>query len=241
MRIFKCIFYIFPLLISCFALGQTADTSKPVVPAKEKTNHQLTFSIDATQPIINAFIGYRQGYEFAADYYLHKELYGVVEGGLGNASVNYTGPVNLKYNSNNSFVRGGINRCILTRQSVDDWDAVFIGARLGVGFINRTKASYKVVDSIWGNTAEGTTPAQNFTGYWFELTGGMRMELVKHFFIGYLVRGKFLLNTSAFQDLAPVYVAGYGRGDKNAVFDFNFYLTYAIRWKRHNLGPVKAP
>jgi len=213
------------------AYGQATDTSKPVPVIKEKYGHQLALSIDASQPIINACVNYRTGYEFAADYYLHKELYLVAEGGFGNATVNYD---NLQYNTNNSFARIGINRCILTRMTPTDWDAVFIGARVGAAFINRSTASFHLVDSLWGNTATGTTPAQSFTGYWFELTGGMRVELVKHFFLGYAVRGKFLLNNSAFQELAPIYVAGYGRGDKNVIFDFNFYVTYALRWKKKN-------
>jgi hypothetical protein len=65
-----------------------------------------------------------------------------------------------------------------------------------------------------------------------EVTGGMRVELVKGLMAGWNVRGKFLLNTADFRDLAPLYVAGYGRGEKNAVFDFNLYLGYAIRWRK---------
>lgn len=229
MRIFKCILCIIFALASYRTMGQAVDTTKPAPKTKEKTDHQLTFSFDAAQPVINMAEGYRTGYEFAADYYTSKELYLVAEGGFGNATVAYD---NLSYKSNNSFVRFGINRCILTRQSPTDWDAVFIGARLGLAFINRSEAKYYVADSLWGNTPQGTTPGQSFTGYWFEVNGGMRMELVKHFFIGYMLRGKFLMNTKAFQELAPIYVAGYGRGDKGAVFDFNFYLAYTFRWKR---------
>jgi hypothetical protein len=235
MRIFKCIVYIILLLFCSKIQGQTADTSKPIPKTREQTDHQLAFSFDVSQPIINAAISYRQGYEFAIDYYLKKELYASLEGGFGSATVGYD---NLKYTSNNSFVRGGVSRCILTRLSASDWDAAFIGARLGVGFINRSKATFHVDDTLWGRTLDATSAAQSFTGYWFELTAGMRVELVKHFFVGYIVRGKFLLNTSAFQELAPIYVAGYGRGDKNAVFDFNFYVTYALRWKRKNI-PLK--
>jgi hypothetical protein len=47
------------------------------------------------------------------------------------------------------------------------------------------------------------------------------------------------MNGSSFKDLAPLYIAGYGRGDKNSIFDFNMYLSYAIRWDRQGVGVGK--
>jgi hypothetical protein len=65
-----------------------------------------------------------------------------------------------------------------------------------------------------------------------ELTGGMRVELVKGLMAGWNLRGKFMMNGKSFKDLSPLNIAGYGKGDKNAAFDFNVYMSYAIRWKK---------
>ncbi|MBA3829152.1 MAG: hypothetical protein H0X33_09470 [Taibaiella sp.] len=220
------------LLMLNSAYGQNAtDTAAdaPVIKLKDSASHQLCGAIDIFQPIMNHVLNYREGYEFEADYYVKNEVYGVVEGGWGNAHFKSD---KLDYTSSNSFFRVGFNKSLLPRVTKSDWDMVFIGLRYAMGFVQRSTATYTIVDSLWGNTT-GTKPSASFVGYWAEITGGMRVELAKNFFVGYNIRGKFLLSQKAFQTLAPVYVAGYGRGDKNSIFDFNFYLTYALRWKRH--------
>jgi len=106
--------------------------------------------------------------------------------------------------------------------------------RYALAFIERSEARYTIFDNFWGNTS-GTIPGKNMTAHWLELTGGVRVELAKGLFTGWTIRGKFLLNGNQFKDLPPPYVAGYGRGDKNSIFDFNFYISYAIRWKKKGL------
>lgn len=206
------------------------DTTEAEVKSPEVTSHQLAFSFDATQPFINSYSSVREGYEFAIDYYLHKELYLVLEGGWGSAHVNYT---DLAYNSKNSYYALGINKCLISRLTPNDWDMAFMGVRLAAAPIERTTGTYTVVDSFWGSSS-GTIAAKNFVGVWAEITAGIRLELIKGFCVGWNIRGKFMLDGKSFKDLPPTYIAGYGKGDKGSVFDFNLYLTYAIRWRRQH-------
>lgn len=219
------------LLLSFTASAQMDDSSDAEKPAiKLDSLHQLRIGIDVTRPVINYLADDHKSYEFEADYYFKKELYFVAEGGWGEAHITDT---NLNYDSKNSFFKIGINKCMLARISKKDWDMAFIGVRYGVGLIQRGKASYTVDDLIWGKVS-GTKEAKNFTGHWVEITGGVKVELYKGIYAGWNIRGKFLMNPKAFKELAPAYVAGYGKGDKNSVFDFNFYLSYAIRWKKQH-------
>lgn len=204
----------------------TLDT--PKAPRIELGGHQLNLGIDIIRPIVNANDKY--SYEFEADYYLKNEMYLAAEGGWGTSTVNYT---DLKYNTSNYFFRAGFNKILLPRENAKDWGGLFMGLRLATAGIQRSAATYTVIDTTWGNST-GALGSKNFNGYWMEITGGVRVELYKGLMAGWNIRGKFMLNGKAFNDLAPLYIAGYGRGDKNAVFDFNFYLSYAIRWKRVN-------
>lgn len=206
----------------------TVDTSEEVVVRTEPTVHQLALSFDVFQPIMNYHNEVKEGYQFAIDYYLHKELYLVLEGGWGSAHVNYS---DLAYNSKNSYYAFGFNKSLINRLTPNDWDMVFMGLRLAAAPIERTMGTYTVVDSFWGSTS-GTIPAKNFVGVWAEITAGIRLELIKGFCVGWNIRGKFMLDGKSFKDLPPTYIAGYGKGDKGSVFDFNFYLTYALRWNR---------
>ena len=64
--------------------------------------------------------------------------------------------------------------------------------------------------------------------HWLELNGGFRMEIMKNIFVGWNARAKTFINPKKFELLPPSYVAGYGRGDKNTAFSYNFYLLYGF-------------
>ncbi len=237
LRTSKYIFILFSFLLvfsshNLLAQSTTDTTSSEDTVKKPKINygHQVAVSFDVAQILYNNMLSYRKGYELAAEYYMKDELYLVAEGGWGSSNIYYT---DLAYTTTNNFFRLGINRSLLERASLKDWDMMFIGLRFGMAFIDRSAGSYNISDTLWGNSS-GTIPAKNLTAYWAEVTGGMRLELVKGFYIGYNIRGRFLMDVKALKDLAPQFIAGYGRGDKSSVFDFNLYLTYGIRWNKHS-------
>ena len=215
--------------------AQTADTVVATdsaglqkVKKKDLAGHQLTIDIDLVHPVLNSLVTDRFGYEFGLDYYMHNDLYLVAEGGWGGSTVDYS---DLKYSTTNNFFRFGFNRSLLTRDRPTDWDMMFIGFRAGFADVNRGPATFTVLDSVWGNLT-GTAKSKTFQAYWGELVAGMRVEFVKGLFGGWTARGKILFNGKSFNDLSPLYVAGYGKGDKNVAFDFNVYVSYGIRWKR---------
>ena len=216
------------------ASGQTTDTTAADTTAVkkvkrvERAGHQLCLGVDIARPIINSMVSNSFGYDFAAEYYLRNEFFAEAEGGWGGSKVTYT---DLAYNSNNSFFRLGFNKSILARERPTDWDMMFFGMRAGYAAVTRGAASYTVIDSVWGNES-GSKPGKSFSAVWAELAAGMRVELFRGISGGWTIRGKFLMNGRSFKDLSPLYIAGYGRGDKNTAFDFNVYLSYAIRWRR---------
>lgn len=204
------------------------DDGEPPERKKYAAGHQLVFGIDLLHPVLNNYDKNRYTYEATATYYLKNEYYAVAEGGWGGSNVTYT---DLRYTTTNYFGRIGFNKSILYRESETDWDMMFIGLRGAISNVSRGSASYIVVDSLWGNST-GISPAKAFIAGWAEITLGMRVELLHGVMAGWNMRSKFMMNGRSFKDLAPLNIAGFGRGDKNASFDFNFYIDYAIRWKR---------
>jgi hypothetical protein len=223
------------LLIAGSASAQ-ADSAKKAKQPPEQYGHQLRFSFDILKPVLNLTQNITRSYEAQVDYYIKKEIYAVVEGGAGSAIYDYP---DLSYRSTNSFFKIGLDKTLIKRIGNRDWDAAFMGARYGVAFINRQEATYTIMDSLWGFSS-GTIPSKTFTAHWAEVTGGVRVEILKNLFAGWNVRGKFLLNDKAFRELSPVFIAGFGKGDKTTVFDFNFYISYAIRWGAKNIETKEA-
>lgn len=236
---YTCILIIswIPAIVPAQAVAQAdtavADTVAPRKERKPETGgHQVCIGFDFFHPVINQFLKDRYAYEIAADYYYRDEYYLIAEGGWGGATVNYP---DLKYSTANTFLRAGFNKSILTRTKPDDWDIMFIGFRAAMSSISRSSASYVVIDSVWGNSS-GAVASRSLIAAWAEITGGMRVEFIRGLSVGWNARGKFLINgkSKSFQELAPLYIAGYGKGDKNSIFDFNAYVSYAIRWKRES-------
>ena len=227
MRLFSPVLYLFILLHATVSSAQpdTASGAKKKKP-DEHYGHQLRFGFDISRPVVNITQQIRTSYEAEADYYLRNEVYAVAEGGFGSAVYEYP---DLNYRSTSSFFRAGIDKTLIKRLAGNDWDAAFIGARYGVAFIKRQEATYTIIDSLWGNTS-GTIPAKTFTAHWAEITGGVRVELLRNLMAGWNIRGRFLLNERAFRDLSPVFIAGYGKGDRSTIFDFNFFICYTLRW-----------
>ncbi len=231
-----CRYTFIPILSAFFCLcspqvvaqteNDTTDTGKK--PATLHPGRQLSVGFNLMGPVLNNLVTNRHGLDATADYYLKNEYYAVLEGGAGGSEVHYS---DLKYTTNNYYICAGFNKNILTRESNKDWDMMFAGLRAGWANINRSEASFIVVDSLWG-IKEGQSPAKSFQALWLELNLGMRVELYKGIMAGWNVRSKFIMNGKSFKDLQPLYISGFGRGDKNAVFDFNLYLCYAIRWNR---------
>jgi hypothetical protein len=224
------------LLLGCTHAFAQADTTaaEPDKPKRNKyadsAGHQLTLGIDIVSPLRNNYYTDRYGYEASADYFLKNEFYAVAEGGWGGSKVNYP---DLKYTTTNTFFRAGFTKCILARDRPKDWDMMFFGLRVAYTDINRSAADFVITDSLWGNV-HGTRSGISFKAFWAELTGGMRVEVFKGLFAGWNMRGKFMMNSKSFRNDAPLYIAGFGRGDKGAVFDFNLYISYGIRWKKKN-------
>jgi hypothetical protein len=212
------------------ALSQgQADTAAPK-PVKKKAiqagSHQLRIGIDMAKPAANFFNNNTSNYEVGGDYYFKNEIYFAAEAGFGQAAIDFD---DLRYKSASQFLRIGVDKSMLQRLFPGDWDMVSVGFRYGIGFIRRGTAAYTVTDPLWG-VATGTIAARNFMAHWAEFNAGLRVETFRNVFVGWSVRARFMLNAQTFEELAPAYISGYGKGDKSTAFDFNFYLSYTLRW-----------
>lgn len=220
--------YIFSLLLLCAASFGYAQDDEPVRNKQLDSTHQIRIGFDVAKLPQNQLFQDRTAWDLSIDYYHRKELYWVAEAGWGNSQIAYP---DLQYKSDNSFARLGVEKSLFTRRHARDWGNGFFGGRYAMALVNRSEAQFTTNDGFGGITS-GTVAAQNITLHWFELVGGMKIELYRGLFAGWTVRAKFLMNPKAMGDLKPNFIAGYGLGEKATVFDYNFYLAYAMRWSR---------
>lgn len=220
----------FLLLLALQANAEQTSDSAGAPPAVKASSRQLRFGWDAAGTVRSFLREGIKSYEICGDYYLNKDIYLAAESGWGSSVVDYTA---LKYRSDNFFLRAGLDKALFPRKRPSDWSLAFISLRYGVAVTRRGDARYFTDDGL-GNMTDGVIPGNYFTLHWLEIGGGIKLELIKGLFAGWTVRSRFALNSKGIGDLKPAYVAGFGPAEQNLNFDFNFYISYALRW--HGTG-----
>lgn len=197
--------------------------------AKPPYRHQLRLGFDLARVAFNLMFPSRRGFEIQADYALRKnDLYLAAEAGHGRGNIDYSF---LQYTSQSTFLRLGIEKSFLDKVGDQDFDIGFLGFRYGIAGGSYSDVNF-LVEGPFGGTAIGTEPGSNFVVHWGEIVGGIKVEVWHGIFVGWTARGKFLFNPGQFRTISPNYIAGYGKGDRTSVFDFSFYLSYALRWTK---------
>lgn len=209
----------------CYAQSGT-DTAVAERPAIKANKAQLRLGWDLASTARGFLVEGIHSYELCADYYFRKEFYWAAEAGWGNSLINY--PV-LNYRSDNFFLRAGFDKAMFNRKRPADWSLAFVGLRYGVAVTRRGDAQYFTDDGL-GNKTSGVIPSTYFSLHWLELGAGIKQELFKGIFAGWTLRSRFALNQKSIGDLKPAFISGYGPAERSLNFDFNFYLSYAIRW-----------
>jgi len=228
----------FGLTVAASARAQGQRISSPT--GLDTVQRQVRLLVDVSKPIINALVPSRTSYEASLDWSVGRELYLVAEGGWGRASFDYP---DLSYTSRSTFAKVGLDKSLLVRLDEKDWDGAQFGFHYGIAPVRISDARYTTSDTVWGGGA-GVVPGRSGLYHWGEIAGGVRLQLVPQIFAGWNIRARFLLNQNSFPELRPSFVAGYGQGDRNTVFDFNVYVGYALRYsvvKRPKPGRPERP
>ena len=228
-RIFLAVLLLAFLLNTQKLYAQETDSdssiSQPVIPVKKQAPFRFfRVGIDLSKALADVVQSAYQTAELSLDANYRANIFTDLEGGWGHSRVSNS---YLSYQCTNPFLRIGVEKRLFNPVYAGDFDNAFIGLRYGLARVNRSDGAYVIQDPVWGNTT-GHIPGATFWAHWVELTGGFRMELIRHIFIGWTIRAKTLLNPKQLEQLPPAYLAGYGKGDKPTAFGYNFYLQYGF-------------
>lgn len=205
------------------------DSAAKQKKVKDPFERQFRLMLDVFNPISDIFIPGQYTYEITADYTISKDAFLVMEAGNGGGKVDQP---NLRYSSNNTFLKFGIEKSFFDPMYKGDWDMLLIGARYGIGFGQRGAASFTIPNPFGGNTT-GEAPAKGFISHWGEVLMGLRFELLPRVYMGWNFRMRFNFTPGIFDgQAAPKHMAGFGQADRSTTFGFNYYIGYAIRWNK---------
>lgn len=216
------IFSVLLLLLTVTASAQQAkkDSVKKVsmyVPAG------LRVGLDLSRVAVHFFQPYRTDVTVNLDARFRDRLYFASDISYNRSSHkddNYT------YRSSGVGITLGANYNFLKRQVPKEDFMIYGGARYGLAFYNYEIPSYHVSSNYWGNYT-GSVPKTSQLAHWFELTVGIKVEVLKNFYLGWSLHERILLSRNVSkQDFPPLVIPGYGKGYKNTAFDMQYSVSY---------------
>ncbi|WP_157986351.1 DUF6048 family protein [Chitinophaga alhagiae] len=221
---------IFSALLLLLALGSAAqdaqkpkkDTAKPVtmmVPAG------LRLGLDISRLAVHYFQPYRTDVTVNLDARYNDRLYFASD-----LSYNRTAheDENYTYRSSGFAVTLGANYNFLKKQVPKENFMIYGGARYGLAVYSYEVPEYHVASEYWGNYT-GSVPKTSQLAHWFELTVGIKVEVLKNFYLGWSLHERLLISRNVSkQDFPPLVIPGYGKGYKNNSFDMQYSVAYLI-------------
>lgn len=166
-----------------------------------------------------------RGYELFLDAEFSDGWYLVAEGGRLRYKKEEPG---YAYSMKGSYLKLGIDHNILKRKP-DENESLFWGLRLAAVDMTHEAEAITIRDGYWGDL-HTALPPDRVRPFWFEVTAGIKAEILKNFFIGWNVRGHFLLIYPK-GVMQPYIVPGYGNAEKSFPISFNYVLSYRFPYK----------
>lgn len=194
----------------------------------------IRVGVDVLQPLMGILLKDRTGGEASIDLRFANNYFVVGEAGFQHSSIDSTV---FHYKGNGAFLRIGIDKNLLTNPKFKGNDVVTLGIRYGTSLMTNSASGIVIPTSYWTPVPLVTDiPGHTFMTHWLELKAGIRAEVLRNFFIGWSLSGKVMLGSGHPDGLTPYLVPGFGKGNSNTVFGFNYYFCYVIPFRKSTDG-----
>ncbi|SFD24344.1 hypothetical protein SAMN05518672_1011226 [Chitinophaga sp. CF118] len=215
--------------------------AKPL-PVKDSsyttTSGGLRIGLDISRFALKFFQPYRTDITIQADAQLNKRLFAALETGFNRTSHSDT---NYTYKGSGAFVTVGVDYDFLKKREAGEKNMVYGGIRYGFAHNTYEVPAYNIHSSYWDSNLNGTYPKTSVSAHWIELVFGLRVEVLKNFFLGWGVREKIMVSNSASKEFPPIVIPGFGSGTKKSQFDMTYTVSYYFPLYKIKIPVPKGP
>lgn len=198
----------------------------------------LRIGVDISRFALLYFQPYRTDVTFQADARINKKFYGAIEMGYNRTSHSDT---SYTYKGNGMYATIGVDYDFLKKRDKDEKNMVFAGIRYGFARNTYEVPKYRIISDYWGSDITGSYPKTNMTAHWIELCMGIRVEALKNFFLGWGIREKIMLSSSADDAFPPIVIPGFGSGNKRSQFDMTYTVSYYFPLYKLKISESREP
>jgi len=215
-------------------LTVTDDKNKPTqwVPSLEDEKPPLllfqgfTVSVDLVGAAMKAFSSYGN-LEAALRLNLKNTYFPIAELGYGYCDKTDDNTA-INYKTNAPYMRIGFDYNILKDKYQDN--RLFVGFRWGISNFNYDVAGPAMTDPIWGGTLDFNFKGNNCTSNWLEVCIGCQVKVWSCFHMGWSVRYKSEIHSTANDYSKPYYIPGYGTTTTGSCWGGTYNLIFDLNW-----------
>jgi len=206
-------------------LGVGAVQAQMLIERKDSTRGGymptgIRLGVDIVSPIVTFSSKDFKGWEVNADTDF-KNTYLAIEVGHWSRDIVLE---NGNYTNSGNYWRIGVDYNFLKKDPVKNM--FFAGFRIGHSKYDE-KLDYIITTPEFGSVPN-SLENKNFKANWLELTTGLKVKIIKSFWMGYTGRIKLFPGFDKDQQLQTYDIPGYGLTFKKPWWGFSYYLMYRI-------------
>ena len=208
----------------------TANAQKKIISSPDTVKIPLyngfTVQTDVASAVTSVIAkGEVYSYEAGIQVDLKHKYYPIVE--LGFAGADKTMANGIGFTTNAPFGRVGIDFNILKKKkdSKPTNNLFLAGLRVGMSNFNYSLKNVTITNDYWGCSEVVFKDANSTTKVWWEIVAGIRVEVVKNFYMGWTVRKRNLISNDITGAAAPWYIPGFGI-NTSGNWGLNYTLGY---------------
>jgi len=166
-------------------------------------------------------------YEAGIQVDLKHKYFPVLE--VGYAKINETSSSNISYQTQGLFERLGIEFNLISpkKDSKRTTNLFLVGVRVGMSNFNYNINNAIIADNYWGGSETVNYSDILVTKLWYEISAGVRVEIIKNIFMGWSVCSKSLINQDATGNPTPASIPGFGN-TSGSNWGFKYTIGYKI-------------
>ncbi len=162
-------------------------------------------------------------FEFTVDSEVKKNWFATLEGGFMNV---LSDKASFEYKANGYFARAGMDYNLLGyADPVSQNDLVLLGVRYGYSYLQQEAPFFIIENPFWGEH-QSSMESNSYHLHWIELSGGLKTELFRNFFLGWTLKTRIRLSDSSNPLMDPYYIAGFGHGKRSTPVMAQYFIFY---------------
>lgn len=213
---------IFGLLINISNAYNQTDTSK--------TLKYFALGVEIVGPIEKFITADKGNYEINIQPQISKNLFFVSEiGQLDFSKQIIETNKSYQYTLSGNYIRMGIDFNVFRRNKTNEPNFILIGCRMGFSTTKHEGDNIMISDIVWGDK-NFNFPTSKTKSNWFEVTSGIRSQIVSFLALEWQFRLKYLINKQTPDYILPYYIAGFGKSNQKFAIGFTYHLYFTFKY-----------